>query len=173
MVERACESDYSLRIYEIEGSLTTDTTVYRFAQAPDGTGYSWKITYGAGTATYWGLTTEWINVYIDSTGSKTFTCNTLIDAAAGLTADNLYLEVEYYPTAGQQYTAVANDFDPTGPDQTSGTASEWTKPAAGTGWIAQKLEVTVTVGKTGWHRARVVLNKVSKTVYVDPKIQVL
>jgi len=161
--------------YNSDGTLTTDTVVYRTGGASDGTTpYSWKIVSTANaTATNAnakiGFESFPLATWYTTTGaSKTLTVEIISDNVT-FTDNEVWVEVEYlgnasYPLASPITDKVALLATPA--NQATSTAS-WTSTGIATP-VKQKLEVTFTPNLAGLVRAVVKVGKASATLWVDP-----
>lgn len=167
-----------LRIEDYSGTLTTETTVLRTGGANDGTtSYSWKM---ASTANAGSLVAPFNSGEIAPVDNAvvgtpiTVTVDVLHDSVTNLTDAEIYLSVQYMAVTGFPLSGFMDDSRAhvmaTPQDQTASTAT-WTTTGL-TNPNKQKLSVTFTPQRAGIIQARVVLCKASKTVYVDPKLQV-
>jgi hypothetical protein len=142
------------------------------------TAVSQMMVASANANQYWPLCTEYINVYIPSTGSKTFSIK--LATTDGVLKDiEAWLEVEFMGDAAHCRTSVAITAPAVGSTNTvnvlsagsnlTDTAEAWTGI---TSEYTHTLSKTVTVNQIGWARARVCLAKPSITIYVNPAVAV-
>ncbi len=178
----AGDTNYRLIISEYAGLITSETTIKRTGGASDGaTGLSWKMVSTANT-TYptivlaspeivqWNATTgssltATVEIVHDSQGAGT---------SSAFLDGEIWVEITYLGTSGYPLGTWTNDAPATilttAADQTS-SSETWTTTGLTTP-VKQKLSVTFTPQEKGFVRARVLLAKASKTVYVCPKLTV-
>ena len=175
-----CDSgatNYKLKISDYPGNIDSETTIVRAGGASDGTTtYSWKMaanTYCNDSGGY--LVSPDISAWNDTTGSAvTVTVDIVHDSLTALTDGEVWIDVEYAGASGSPLGSNASDRKSgslaAAANQTTSTAA-WTTTGL-TNPNKQKLSVTVTPQQKGWLIGRVYLAKASKTIYVDPKLQV-
>ncbi len=168
---------YRLEYVDYYGSTVHDDAIYRDSGASDGTtNISWKMVSTA-NATEFSEPTKSPpipGVWVDATGSTTFTISIAWDSAADLQDDEVWLELEFLEASADTDSAFVDDrmvdITATPADQTNNTET-WT----GTGGFGTlnrvEVAVTVTIGRVGPVIARVCLAKPSTTIYVDPKVE--
>jgi hypothetical protein len=175
------DTNYTLWIEDLLGTIKHDTGVYNDAGATDGTTrISWKMVSSANAEYPLNiLRSPEIVQWNDTTGSsKTVTVeivhNSQGSGANGvLNNDEIWLEVQYLGTSGVPLGSFITDCKAdvlaTAAAQDTSSAS-WTGDSAG--WDTQKLSVTFTPQEKGFIHAVVCLAKASATVYVDPLLTV-
>lgn len=169
------DTNYRMERYSYSGSVITETTVLLDDGATNGTTpHSFLMTTTANSSYYLPLESPKIAVWIDSTGSKTFTLEILHDSTTNLKNDEVWLELEYTGVSGFPQTNIARN-------RTASQLVVSSDLPAGTGvgnWTttglsdpnSQKLELIVTVEEVGWAFLTVAIAKASYSVYVDPKV---
>jgi len=163
--------------YTYQGSVKTDTAVYRTGGTSDGTPYSLKmVTNADGVSFISPLVTRPIHKAADTVGSEITATVAIVQAEGStpLTEAECWVEVEYMGTSGNPITSLINDHNSTllaasTTDQTT-SAETWTG-LSGTP-VKQKLAVPFTPAEKGYYMARVYLARASATVYICPKITV-
>lgn len=182
----AGDTNYRIWIEDYAGSIKHETTLVRTGGASDGTtGLSWKMATNA-NAQYpllplrspeivrWNETVgSAITVDVDILHDTNVAAGQGAGTAFAFQDDEVWLEVEYLGTSGVPLASFVSDAKAsvlaTAADQTT-SSSTW---AAGlTTPVKQKLSVTFTPQEKGYLHAVVYLAKASKTIYVDPKLQV-
>ena len=160
------------------GSIVHDKDIFvTTGGASDGvTPISWKmVTTGNAKEFSEPLISPPIVVWVDSTGSKTFTVKLIWDSASDIQDDEAWLEVEFLEAAADPGSAFADDglanILATPADQANNTET-WTGTSGFTNENKIDLAVTATVNRVGPALCRVHLAKPSTTVYVDPKVTV-
>lgn len=151
------------------------SSVYRTGGAEiEGVAGSWYITrttaYNSELAY---SVSPWIVGDVASTGSKTFTV-CIANNTQNYDNDEVWLEIEYYPTAGSPLSDLASNAR----QATSIVATPTTHAADASTWsnsptYKQKLEVTATIGQAGKYRARVccgITSGSSLDIYIDPRV---
>ena len=157
-----------------EGTIEDETTIVRDGGASDGTTpQSWKMVSSANTVDNINpLISPPIQSWTESTTSKTFTVECIVDSAANLQNDEVWMEFEYPINNTDGLGGFARDKCAMlgAPADKSTSAVTWN----GTGGMANpnkfKCAVTVTPGKKGPITARICLAKASTTIYVDPLV---
>jgi len=160
----------------IDVSTSVSTAVYRSATYDDSTGYSFVLDAGTRVTKYTPDSSEWINGYLGTTGSKTFTVHIVSDSAINLQDDEVWLELEYYADPAKTLTTFVTDRTvdvmATPADQPASTET-WTGTGGFSNENKQKLEITATVGRAGPFRFRVGLGMQSTSgTYFCPKIEI-
>lgn len=173
----SADTNYRLEKKTQFGTVTHETTVIKTGGASDGTtGLSWKMVAHADA--------EWNHQTLDSpeivkwnetTGSPiTVTVDILHDSVTNITDKGIWLEVQYLGTSGTTLSLfvddAAADYITAAADQADSSAT-WTTTGM-TNPNTQKLNVTFTPQKKGFIHAVVKLAQASKTVYIDPELQV-
>lgn len=175
-----CDSgstNYRLWIEDYAGSIKHETTIIKTGGASDGTtGLSWKMaSNGNANESLGGLVSSEIVVWNDGTGSAiSVTVDIVHDSVTALTDAEVWLDVNYLGASGSPLGTNITDRRSTtlatAANQTT-SAVTWTTTGL-TNPNKQALSVTFTPQKKGWIQATVVLAKASKTIYVDPVLQV-
>lgn len=167
-----CDSganNYREEHYRYGGSVVQETTIVHSGGASDGTtSKSHKMVSSSGCSKYFPLQGPDIIMWLDSTGSKTFTLELVTDNVT-LKDSEFGLELEYLGNASYPLgtlTTTRADVLSTGSNLTS-SSETWTTTGLATP-TKQKVSKTVTVNLKGFYRIRPVLAKASTTVYVDP-----
>jgi hypothetical protein len=159
------------------GIIDSETTVVRTGGASDGvTPLSWKMV--SNTNPEWNhqtLKTSDIVRWNETTGSAiTATIEFIHDSVTNMTDQQIWMELEYLGTSGFPLSVfiddAAADYITTAADQTD-SSETWTTTGL-TNPNTQKLSVTFTPQEKGFLRAVVKVAMASKTVYVDPKLDV-
>lgn len=169
---------YDFHEESYEGKIEDETTIVRTGGAadPDSLAQAWKMISSANTLEIInGLKSPPIAAWNPDASEKTFTVECLIDSAANLQNDEVWMEFEYPADAASGLGYVASDkceILGTPADKSAGVgAGNW-----GTGGMGDpnsfKCSVTVTPGKAGPVTARIYLAKASTTIYVDPMITI-
>ncbi len=161
--------------YEVgfEGNIQDETTIVRSGGASDGTTpQSWKMVTGTGPQENINpLASPPIQSWTDSTTSKTFSVECILDSLTNLQNDEVWMEFEYPVDGVSGLGGFARDkmaMLGTPADKAS-SAVTWTTTGM-TNPNKFKCQVTVTPGKKGPITARICLSKQSTTIYVDPVI---
>ncbi len=165
------DTNYKYYKADYQGTITTEATIVRTGGASDGTTpISRKMVSSANTEFRFPLESDAVIDWIDATGSKTITVEIITDNVT-LTDAEAWIEVEYLGTSGSTLSTFTNDR----------AASELATPANQTSssvaWITtglttplkQKLSVTVTINEKGPCAVKVMLAKVSTTMFFCPK----
>ena len=163
--------------YTYQGSVKTDTAVYRSSGASDGTAYSLKmVTNSSGVSFISPLVTRPIFKATGTVGSAMTVTAEIVqaDGSTALDEGECWMEVEYMGTSGSTKTSFLNDHNSTllsasTTDQTTSSVT-WTG-LTGTP-VKQKLAVTFTPQEKGYYMVRIYLARASATVYVCPKLVV-
>lgn len=175
------DTNYRLRVVDMLGAITSETTIVRSGGASNGTTtLSWKME-ARSQAQYPHQAFESVEIpfWINSTGAKTATVEIVHDSVGGgggadLTNAEIWGEVQYLGTSGFPLGSFANnakaDVLATAADHTNSSES-WTTTGLTTP-VKQKLTVSFTVNEIGPAIYKVFLAKPSTTVYVDPKVTV-
>lgn len=156
-----------------QGTITQETTIVRSGGASDGTTtVSRKMVTTANSKLYSPLESDPMVVWNETTGSSvTVTIPVLTDNVT-LTNADAWIEVEYLGTAsfplGNYVNDRVADILASGTNQTTDGTSSWTTTGLTTP-VKQSLAVTFTPQVKGPFRVRVMLAKVSTTMYFDPK----
>jgi hypothetical protein len=177
---RSCSAgdvNYALWVEDYAGSIKHETTLVKTGGASDGTTpLSWVMASSA-NAEYPAiiLRSPEIQKWNETTGSAiTVTVDFLHDSATNLQDDEIWLEVEYLGTSGFPLAVfvddAAADVIATPADQTT-SAATWTTTGMSNP-NEQKMSVTFTPQEKGLIIARVCVGLASKTVYIDPVLQV-
>lgn len=170
-------TNYKISIKDYVADLVQEATIVRTGGASDGvTPLSWKIITTANCGFLAGqFSTPEIMVYNATTGSaKTLTVEIVRDSLTNLKDNEIWLEVEYLGSSATPVGTVASDRAATAittaADQTA-SAATWTTTGL-TNPNKQKLAVTFTPQMAGFFQCKVVVAKLSTTVYVDPVVTV-
>ena len=172
-------TNYVLNSKTGKGATTQETTVVKtggFSVA--GTPISWKLvgTSGCGPAGCYinSHFTPEIAAYNSTTGSAvTVTVDVVHDSVTNLQNNEIYLEVTYLGASGSPlgtYTSSRPATPMTAASDLAASTATWTTTGLAAP-NAQKLTVTFTPQLAGMIIGRVKLCKASKTVYVDPVLQ--
>lgn len=159
---------YYMKCYE--GEVFSETTIVKSGSlSTDGTTpLTWKMVSSDNVKFWRPLESDWMAVWVDSTGSKTVTVSVVTDNVT-LTDAEAWVEVRYAGTSGFPLGLRANDraadILASAVNQTSESPT-WTTTGIATP-VKQKLEVSVTTQEKGIVWCRVCLAKPSTTVYVD------
>ena len=176
-----CDDTTGNKLYRLEyvdyyGSIVHDDAIFvTTGGASDGTTpISWKMVTTANAKEFSEpLISPPIPIWIDSTGSKTFTVKGIWDSASDIQNDEAWLEVEFLEASADTDSAFANDglanILATPADQTNNTET-WTGTGGFTNENKIDLAVTVTVNRVGPAICRIHLAKPSTTFYADPKV---
>lgn len=169
------------------GTAKTVTDPLHTGGASDGSNdFAWQLVSNANCSRFHPLRSAPILRWNGAAGSaQTYTVEVLLDSATALTDADLHLQLEYLGTSGYVNSsfltdaAGADSTHPFGKPDATGTAQAsssetWTGSVYSGMSNAQKraLSVTVTPQVAGWVRATVVCTAASKTLYVDPHLQV-
>ncbi len=167
---------YRLEYVDYYGSIIHDDAIFvTTGGASDGTTpISWKmVTTANATEFSEPLISPPIVVWVNGTGSKTFTVQCLWDSVTDIQNDEIWLEVEFLEASADTDSAFANDgladILASPADQTTNSTT-WTESLTNDNEFA--IAVTATVNRVGPAICRVHLAKPSTTVYVDPKVTV-
>jgi hypothetical protein len=159
------------------GIIDSDTTNVRTGGASDGvTPLSWKMVSNADA--------EWNHQTLDSgeivrwnetVGSGiTATIEILHDSVTNMTNQQIWLEVQYLGTSGFPLGVFINDssgnYLSTAADQTASSVA-WNTTGL-TNPNKQKLSVTFTPQEKGFIHATVRVAQASKSVWIDPKLEI-
>lgn len=172
--------NYAVWIEDYAGSIRHETTIVKTGGTSNGTtGTALKMATTA-NCIYPGtpLVSQDISYWNETTASNiTITVDIIHDSVTNLKDDEVWLEVEYLGTSGGPLATIVNDCKAdilaTGADQTTSSAT-WTTTGL-TNPNKQKLSVTLSSPQTqlkGEFIGRVKMAKASKTIYVDPTLQV-
>jgi len=169
--------------YTYQGSVKTDTAVYRTGGASDGTAYSLKMTTNTtGVSFISPLVTRPIMMAADTAGSAiTVTAHIAMEeGATPLQEGNCWMEVEYMGTAGSVLTSFIDD-NGDATVLTADTTDQETSTETWTGFtgtpVKQKLACTFTPAEKGYYMVRIYLARPAAAttgppVYVCPKLVV-
>ncbi len=167
---------YNFEYVDYYGSIVHDDAIFvTSGGASDGTTpISWKmVTTANATEFSEPLISPPLVVWVDGTGSKTFTVQCLWDSVTDIQNDEIWLEVEFLEASADTDSAFANDglanILATPADQTTNSTA-WTESLTNDNEFA--IAVTATVNRVGPAICRVHMGKPSTTVYVDPKVTV-
>lgn len=167
-------TNYKEWFKDFTGELREEVTLVKTSGASDGTvPFSWKIVTSANCNELSGrFKSPPISRWNSTVGSAiTVAIDILSDSAVDLTDAEVWLRVEYLSASGTPLGTYVSDHraDMTvnGVGQTTSSAT-WTTTGM-TNPNKQTLSVTFTPQQVGYTRAYVVVGKVSKTLYADPK----
>ena len=183
ILARGCSSSDKSYINESvtdTGEVLTSATAYHdngFLSSDDLSRLSQVITPGSRCDFARPLSSAKISGIVDATGSKTFTVELVENFTTALTKQECWLDLYYYDSASNTNHKV---------DTSTREFAKltYTALAAGTGldnWTGEpassrsvKIEVTVTVNKTGYYYGIVHVGKyeAGKVVHVDPMLEV-
>jgi hypothetical protein len=160
------------------GTSTIDTATFftTGGAVQKGSKYSEKIVTNAEPS--FGFTlpirSRWLHVWNELTGvAKTLTLEFLHDSVTNLKNNEVWIEYEYYGTAGScksTWVSTAPSILAAGSNLAAGAgASAWTKSM--TNPNSQKIAVSLTPQEVGMMRARVCFAKASYTLYFDPQMR--
>lgn len=173
----ASSTNYALWIEEYSGTIRHETTIVKTSGATDGTtALAWKMTSTANSLyPYNPLVSGELVKWNDTTGSSvTATIDIVHDSVTNLKDDEVWIDVQYLGSSSAPNTTLITDaktdYLTTAADQTASSAT-WTTTGL-TNPNKQKLSVTFTPQLKGFIIAKVMLAKASKTIYVDPLLQV-
>lgn len=171
----ASGTNYRQQFGTYGGNGYSETTFVRSGGATDGvTPLSWKLTTNAFGTGYPGVgfSTPEIVRRNDVVGVPvTATIEILHDSATNLKDDEVWLEVMYLSSAGAPLGAFISDARvpmASAADQTASSAT-WTTTGMSNA-NKQKLSVTLTPNMAGHVHATVKMAKLSKTIYVCPRL---
>lgn len=169
----SANNTYNFWEYMMQGNTEDEITIVRTGGAQHGvTGISYKMISNANVLdNYVYLESPPIQSWTDSTTSKTFTVECIVDSATNLQNDEVWMELEYPTNNSNGLGGFARDKCAVlgTPADKSSSSETWTT----TGMANPnkfKCAVTVTPGKAGPITARICLAKASTTIYVCPTI---
>jgi len=174
----SANTNYYLWTEDVMGSVKHETTLVKTGGASDGvTPISWKIVTTANADDFpaSAFVTDEIVRWNDTTGSSiTVTVDILHDSVTNLTNGEIWVEVNYLGTSGNPLGVFVSDA------KADILASAADQDASGATWTTtgmtnpnkQKLVVSFTPTVKGFIHAAVRTCKPSKTIYVDPVLQV-
>lgn len=174
-----CSDDtknYRIVVSGTLGTLTEEASIVRSGGATDGTTpIAWKLVMGATAPVFPALVfyTPWMLFWNESLASKTLTAELVHDSATNLKDNEVWLEAEYLGSSSQPLLSVATsapDVLAAGADLSSSSAT-WSGTGGFTNPNTQKVSITFTPQMKGIVRARLVVAKANKTLYVDPYLQ--
>lgn len=170
-------TNYQMTIWDGNGTINADTSVYRTNGATDGvTPLSWQINNIGATDVNGSnpIYTDEILIWNDAVGSqKTVTVELITDSTVDLTDRDVFVAVGYLgssaaPVGTQLSSRVTNPL---------GTGAA--HPASSASWVQamtnphpQKIQATITPQMAGWISVRVGLAIAQLPVYVCPKLTV-
>lgn len=159
-----------------QGTIVDEVTLVKTSGASDGTTpLAWKAVTNANPKFGWPLASHPIVAWNDNSGSsKTATVEILHDSATNLTDGEMWVEVDYLANSGNPGGLAVSD------RKASPVAAAVDQAASSVTWTTtgmanpnkQALSVTFTPQKKGAVRARVMLAKASKTVYINPQVTI-
>lgn len=174
----SADTNYRFAVQDYYGTTVSETTLVKTGTTYDGTGgYSYKMTTTANTSYPSGAheSLQLPAVWNSTVGSsRTVTVDILHDNVTDLTNSEIWLEVQYLGTSGYPLSTYISD-EKASPLVNSAAQDTSTATWTTTGMSnpnTQKLVVTFTPQEAGYFTARVYLTKPSKTVYIDPELQV-
>jgi len=127
----SADTNYRMQRSQYQGDVYSETVVVRNGGATDGTTrLSWRMVTSADSKLYSPLPSPVIAQWNDTTGSaKTLTVSLILDGAAALDDDEVWVEVEYLGTAGFPLSSFADDavadILATPAAQATDTGSDW------------------------------------------------
>ncbi|WP_456816190.1 hypothetical protein [Bradyrhizobium sp. USDA 4508] len=159
--------------YTTAGSLTTDTSTYMTNGAADDVGnFSHKIV----STTNVDLTVNpfesfWLDVENMVVGSV-LTATVELVSSASLNNADIKLQLEYQGTSGSSLATFAesNANILTASSSLTSSSATWNSPPSTPSY--QKLQISFTPQQAGRVRARVLLGKTSKTLWINPQITI-
>lgn len=161
------------------GRILSETTIVRTGGASDGTTpLSWRMV-GVSASNerqrfFLPLASPEIVQWNEVTGSAITVTVEIVNDGTTLQDDEVWLEVCYLGTSGVPLATCIRDrmtnILSTPADQTS-SSEAWTTTGLTTP-VKQKLSVTFTPQEKGFIHAKVMLNKIDTTIYVDPLLMV-
>ncbi len=162
---------YRMEIEDAFGTITADDANY--LDAGDGTNnISWKMVSDTTTEEYLlPLYSEWIEGWIDSTGSKTITVQLTTDNVV-LQDDEFWIELEFLGDSGSPLGSLSDSRPATvttTPSNLTTSTEAWTSPGITTD-LDQEVSVTETFNRVGNFRCRLALanSSAARTVWVNP-----
>lgn len=164
--------------YEVtaEGSIVDETTIVRSGGASDGTTPQSRKMISSSTQVtdnFNFLRSPPVNSWTNAITSKTFSVECLVDSAANLQNDEVWMEFEYPVDNSSGLGGFARDkcaMLAAPAEKSAGVgAGSWATGGMGNP-NSFKCSVTVTPGKPGPITARICLAKASTTIYYDPII---
>lgn len=166
--------DILIRMTGAVGNMREDRTIVRSGGTNDGAGYSLKVTTGA--AAIYPLqpftSPEIVPFYFATTGAKTATFDLIHDSATPINDDEVWVELNYYNTAGQFLGAIASSRRGlmSAPAPLASSSAVWVSTGM-TNPNKQKITIPFTMNEPGIVQAKWCVAKPSYTVYLDGKIQ--
>ena len=166
--------NYNTGVYQTSGGATFSDT--------DGTDVpqSLMMVSSGHVGLHYPLYSPWLNVLIDSAGSKTLSVNIAHELSVALKDNECWIEIEYMGDAANALTSAAlsaptvsgtNSLDVLAAGSNlADTEEAWTGL---TTEITHTLSKSVTINQQGFARVRVALAKPSTTVYIDPQATVI
>ena len=161
---------YRTEKYSYAGTLTTETTIVRTGGASDGTTpIAWKVVTTANSKWEFPFETLPITVWNETVGAPvTVTLEGIWGSGATPLNDDIWMEAQYFGTAGSTLASVATS------GKASGLAVGASYPASAANWAGSsvvefKMAVTVTPQEKGPITIYVRAAKPSATCYIDPK----
>lgn len=158
--------------YVPAGKVTTDTSTYMTGGATDDVGnFSHKMVSNSICDAFMPLESFWFDVENTATGSSK-TATVELVSSASLNNTDIKLQLEYQGTSGSSVTTIVESLTTVldaSAAVTTSTAS-WNSPPSTP--VYQKLQITFTPQQAGRVRARVILAKASKTLWVNPQVTI-
>jgi hypothetical protein len=171
------DTNYRLQDKTIFGTVSHETTLVKTGGASDGTTtLSWKMVSNADTEwNHQTLNSPEIVKWNETAGSAiTVTVDIIHDSVTNITDREIWLEVQYLGTSGTPLSLfiedAAADYLTAAADQADSSATWTTTGMANPN--TQKLNVTFTPQEKGFIHAVVKIAGASKTIYIDPELQV-
>ncbi|MBI4695568.1 MAG: hypothetical protein HY749_16245 [Gammaproteobacteria bacterium] len=172
----AGDTHYRIWVQAYWGTIKSEATLVRTGSPTNGAdNISWQMVSVANTEyPHQTLESPEIIAWNDTVGSSvTATLHVLHDSATNLKDNDIWIEVMYCGTSGAplgSYTRDSVAVLGAAADQASDAGETWTTTGM-TNPNKQKLNVSFTPQEVGWVVARVHLALASKTVYVDPVLE--
>ncbi len=172
---------YRLDYVDYYGSTVHDDAIFVTtdgAKDPDGNKISWKIDTTANAKEFSEPhISPPIPIWVNSTGSKTFTIKGIWDSPVDIQTDEAWIEIEFLEASADTDSAFENDgdanikisIDGNSVDQDNNTET-WTGTSGFTNENKIDLGKTVTVNRVGPALCRIHVAKPSITFYADPKV---
>lgn len=163
--------------YNYDGTLKTETTIVRSGGAIDtsgGTSYSHKITTTANCGKVFPFAGLPFDIWVDITGSSKTATIEMVNDGTTFTGADLWFEAEYlgnasYPLGSMATSGIA---DILAVGTSYSTSSEtWTTTGLSSP-VKQYAQITFTTQIKGYVRITPKVAKVSKTLYICPKVAV-
>ncbi len=181
LLMNGCDDTTGNKLYRMEyedrygGTKSNAATFRTTGGASDGTTpISWEITSSADASEFSEPTkTPPIpGIWVDTTGSTTFTFNCLWDSATDIQNDEAWIEAEFLEASADTGSGFVDDRPTnvlTAPGDQTTNAVAWTISPSMTNANEFELSITVTVNRVGPIILRACLGKPSTTIFFDPK----